>query len=55
MIPWILISPNGPTKMTYIKILYVEVHSTIIEFENRKAKQTHYFVQVVGLDDLNGQ
>ena len=49
-IKWILTSPNGPTKFSYNKSLYVKVHYAMIEYKNRKAKPTNYLIQVVDLE-----
>jgi len=54
-IHWILTSPDGPIKVPYNRILYIEVHFTLIEYENVKAKSAHHLVQLVDLDDPNDQ
>ena len=54
-INWIITPPNGATKIPYKRSLYVEVHYTLIEHENGKAKPTYYLVQIVHLDDPNAQ
>jgi len=54
-IHWFLTSPDTPTRISYIRSLYVEVHCAIIEYENEKVKPVHYLVQTVDLDDPNDQ
>jgi len=43
----------SPTKIPFIRCLYVEVHCALTEYENRKAKQADYLVQIVDFDDPN--
>jgi len=43
-IHWILISPDGPTKIPYSRSLYLEVHCALIEYENEKVKPARYLV-----------
>jgi len=52
---WILTSPNGPTKIPYSRPLYLEVHYILIEYENGRAKASHYLVQIIDYDDLYDQ
>jgi len=47
-IHWILTSPDGPTKISFIRCL-------MIEYENEKAKPAHYLAQIVDYNDLYGQ
>jgi len=54
-IHWIIISLDDPTQIPCIRSLYVEVHYTVIEYKNEKAKSAHYLVQLVDLDDPNDQ
>jgi len=54
-IHYILTSPDGPTKISHNRCLYVEVHRVIIDYENRNAKLAHYLIQIVDLDDPNDQ
>ena len=49
---WILNSPEGPIK---ILVCSMEIYSALIEYENEKAKPTHFFVQIVDCNDLNDQ
>ena len=53
MIYWILTAPDDPTKIPNNRCLYVEVHCTLIEYENRKAKPTNYLIQIVDFNDPN--
>jgi len=46
-------SLGSPTRAPYNKNLHIDVHSALIEYENRKAKPTHYLVQLTNLEDLN--
>ena len=50
-IHWILMSPDGPTKISYSRPLYLEVHCALIEYENGRAKPAHCLVQIVDYDD----
>ena len=50
-IHWILISLDGPTKISYSRPLYLEVHYALIEYKNDKAKPAHCLVQIVDYDD----
>ena len=54
-IHWIITSPDGPTKISYNRCLYVEVHCTVIKYENGKAKPACYVVQIIDFDDPNDQ
>ena len=54
-IHWILTSPNGPTKVPICRCINLEVYSALTEYENEKAKPSHYLVQIVDYDDLNDQ
>jgi len=54
-IHWILIAPDGQTKISNIRSLCVKVHCIAIEYENGKAKPTHHLVQLINLDDTNDQ
>ena len=42
-INWILTSPESPTKISICICLTLVVYSTLVEYENRKAKLAHYF------------
>jgi len=55
MLHWILTSHDGLTKILNNQCLYVEVHCTIIEYGNGKAKLAHYLVQIVDYDDSHNQ
>jgi len=48
---WILTSPDGLTKIPNNRCLYAKVYYALIEYENEKAKLTHYLVQIVDFDD----
>jgi len=48
---WILTSLDGPTKNTYSKPLYLEVHCALIQYENGRAKLGHYLVQIIDYDN----
>ena len=50
-IHWILTSPDGPIKIQYSRPLYLEVHSALIEYENKKAKPAYYLVRVIDYND----
>ena len=50
-----LTSLDGPTKLPICRCLSVEVYSTLIEYENGKAKLGHYLIQIVDYNDLNDQ
>ena len=50
-IRWILISPDGPTKVPVCRCLNLEVYSVLIEYENRKVKPVHYLIQIVDYGD----
>jgi len=52
-IHWILTSPDGPTKVLVRRCLNLELCSTLIEYENEKAKPAHYLIQIIDCDDLN--
>jgi len=54
-IHWIPTSSDGPIKISYNRCLYVKVHYALIEYENVKAKPTHYLVQLVDLDNPRDQ
>jgi len=54
-IHWILTSPVGSTKISVHRCLTLEVYSTLIEYENEKAKPAHYLIQIIDCDDLNDQ
>jgi len=54
-IHWIFTSPDGLTKISSNRCLYLEVHCALIEYENEKANSTHYLVQIVDYDDLYDQ
>jgi len=54
-IHWILISPDGLTKIPYNRCLYEEVHCALNEYENGKAKTAHYLVQIVNFYNPNDQ
>jgi len=52
---WILKSPERPTKIPVHRYLTLEFYSTLIEYENGKAKPAHYLIQIVDCDDPNDQ
>jgi len=51
----IFTSPEGPTKILVSKCLNLEVYSTLIEYENEKAKPAHYLIQIIDYEDLYDQ
>ena len=42
-------------KVPVCKCLNLKVYSALIEYENEKAKPTHYLIQIVDYDDLEDQ
>ena len=51
----VFISLDSPTKFPYNRSIDVEVHCTVIEYENGKAKPVHYLVRLTDLEDLDDQ
>jgi len=45
MIHYIITSSDGPTKIPYIRSLYIEIHCAIIAYENEKVKSAYYLAQ----------
>ena len=46
---------NSPIKFSYNRSIDVEVHCTVIEYENEKVKSAHYLIRLTDLEDLNDQ
>jgi len=51
----VFISPDSPTKFPYNRSIDIEVQYAVIEYENGKAKPTHYLVRITDLEDLEDQ
>ena len=54
-IHWVLISHEGPTKISVNRCLNFEMYSALVEYENEKAKPAHYLIQIIEYDDLDDQ
>jgi len=48
-------SPDSPTKFPYNRSIDIEVHCAVIEYENEKAKSSHYLIRLTDLEDLDDQ
>ena len=55
MIYQVFTSPYNPTKFSYNRSINIEVHCIVIEYENEKAKPTHYLIQLIDLKDPHDQ
>ena len=51
----VFISPDSLTKFLYNRSIDVEVHCAVIEYENEKAKPTHYLIRLIDLEDHDDQ
>ena len=54
-IHWIITSSDSPTRGPYNRSMNIEVHYTLIKYENENVKSTDYLVQLIDLNDPNGQ
>jgi len=54
-IHWILIAPDGPTKILYNRCQCLEVHCALIEYENGKVNPAYYLIQIIGYDEAYDQ
>ena len=51
----VFISLDSPTKFSYNRSIDVEVHCTVIEYENGKVEPAYYLIQLTDLEDLDDQ